>query len=580
MFFAVPDPTAETKEAHPMRMLLILVTAAVIGLAAAAAAAPSYDDEATAEGGAWKRIRQGAEADLGKRDCAARLAPNNLTGPNSDCHKISAKFIEDVLTDKALSGQITRHGFRLSNAIINGTVDLRNAAITAEVAIDHSRIEKNLALQHAHLTNTLSLQGTVIDGSFVADGLRVDDAVFLTDAEMDGLYLRAARIDGDLNMGGATFHGPVNGNRMTITGSLFMDEKTTLLNGLDLITATIDRIVRIAGSLRAPNPGYAVRADGAAAGGDFFLGGHFEGPVRIQTAHIAGNLDLRGTVATVIDLAGTAVAGDVLLGEGAGALHWRCQGTRGAKATGPSAWPLGQRPLESSGCEPRDQPPRLVLRNARVGGLPDNSAAWPADIALDGFKYDHIGALEGPGNGGAGGITSEQWGDWLSRSRPFSPKPYTQLANVLQAGGDREAAEAIQYASKSRETDLEKNWGAWLWLSLWRVVAGYGVGFYTFRVLWWVIGFAVLGTAVLGYSPAARARGWLWRFGASLHRLLPIVELDEEFNAFFENPLPANPSESRNRKAWQQVYFALSAMLGWLLLSFLLAAIGSLGGKG
>jgi len=117
--------------------------------------------------------------------------------------------------------------------------------------------------------------------------------------------------------------------------------------------------------------------------------------------------------------------------------------------------------------------------------------------------------------------------------------------------------------------------GSCVWLILLSSAAGYGIGFYTFRVLNWVIGLTVLGAFFLWFSPNARRHGPLWIMGASLHRLLPIVELSKGFTKFFEN---STTSESwrRNLNPFQEVYFALHALLGWALGLILLAAMGGI----
>jgi hypothetical protein len=176
--------------------------------------------------------------------------------------------------------------------------------------------------------------------------------------------------------------------------------------------------------------------------------------------------------------------------------------------------------------------------------------------------------------------TAEQWQDWLERDRTFSTQPYTQLSTVLLAAGRRDSSEAIQYAGKVRQRAEEKGWGAWIWQTVWGGVAGYGVGLYTFRVLWWVIGLTVLGAEILWLSPRVRAHGVLWALGASLHRLLPIVELNKEFKDFFDNPVPANSDEPRNLNRWQVGFFIGLALAGWVLGFILLAAMGGLIPKG
>jgi len=59
-------------------------------------------------------------------------------------------------------------------------------------------------------------------------------------------------------------------------------------------------------------------------------------------------------------------------------------------------------------------------------------------------------------------------------------------------------------------------------LTLLGAVVGYGIGDYTWRVMGWVVVFAVLGAVVIYRIPSGRARGRLWPVGASLENLLPM----------------------------------------------------------
>jgi len=234
--------------------------------------------------------------------------------------------------------------------------------------------------------------------------------------------------------------------------------------------------------------------------------------------------------------------------------------------------------------------PTIILRNAHVEAFQDSTyASWPPSLDLEGFHYDRLG-------GSIGGTVrddmrkrlSAEWIDWLARDRTFSSQPYTQLSTVLLAAGRRETAEAIQFAGRERERCeawAQGDIGSWACLSLLSVVAGYGIGSYTFRVVWWVLGMTLIGTIVLCYSLNARAlwlqsyarpHGVLCLVAASLHRLLPIVKLSKEFEEFFDNP-PTNP---RNLKPWQVAYFAVHAMIGWVLGLILLAAMGGLTQRG
>jgi hypothetical protein len=176
----------------------------------------------------------------------------------------------------------------------------------------------------------------------------------------------------------------------------------------------------------------------------------------------------------------------------------------------------------------------------------------------------------------------EEWTDWLARDRTFSTQPYTQLATALLAAGHRDTAETIQFAGRERERSqawAHHDFGSWVLLTFLSVVAGYGIGLHTFRVLWCVLGFVLLGFVFLCFSRNARTYGMLWRLGASLHRLLPIVSLSKEFADFFDNP-PTNTDWPRNLNRFQIAYFAVHAIAGWVLGLILLAAMGGLTQKG
>jgi hypothetical protein len=141
------------------------------------------------------------------------------------------------------------------------------------------------------------------------------------------------------------------------------------------------------------------------------------------------------------------------------------------------------------------------------------------------------------------------WDNWARRDPDYSPTPYTQLAAALTSAGDRDAAYEIRYLGRERERHEDRQqgkWGRWFFQTALRDVAGYGIGSYLFRVLWWVIGISLAGAALLWMKvPAAKQHGPIWCFGASLARLLPAIEINKEFTAFFDDP-------ERNRlTCWQ-----------------------------
>jgi hypothetical protein len=162
------------------------------------------------------------------------------------------------------------------------------------------------------------------------------------------------------------------------------------------------------------------------------------------------------------------------------------------------------------------------------------------------------------------------YGGWLKRDPGFTHQPYWQLASVLRSQGDTKEADAVLQADKDRE--LSESWQGREYiksagLGLLALTIGNGIGSAIFRVLYWVAGFTVVGAVVLTASAAARQKGFIWSLAASLDQLLPIVQLNKEFGDFFDDP------KRERLKTWQIAYFAAHAVVGYLLGSFVVAAL-------
>jgi len=66
----------------------------------------------------------------------------------------------------------------------------------------------------------------------------------------------------------------------------------------------------------------------------------------------------------------------------------------------------------------------------------------------------------------------------------------------LTASGDRDAANEIRYVGRVRERETQKALG-WMWSGFLQYVIGFGIGTYTFRALYWVVGISLLGAIYL-----------------------------------------------------------------------------------
>jgi hypothetical protein len=271
-------------------------------------------------------------------------------------------------------------------------------------------------------------------------------------------------------------------------------------------------------------------------------------------AQINGNLDMRSAAVAMVDLSGTVIAGEFRLG---GREHF------GRK---------------SQFCSESPSPSVLVLRNTRVTRLMDSMMAWPAQgsLYLGGFRFTYLGGFAADNDCRSGtedemrGRGMDWWDSWVRRDPTNSPTPYEQLAAALTAAGDRSSADEIRYLGRVRAREGERG-ATWIFSGFLQYAAGFGIGDRTFRVIYWVLAISICGSFYLWKAvPAARKHGFLWCLGASLSRLLPVIELNKEFSDFFNDP------ERARLTSWQVFVFSTFSIIGFVLGAILVAAVSGL----
>jgi hypothetical protein len=444
-----------------------------------------------------------------------------------------------------------------------------------------------VVVQNTHFGANLTLDDARFDNSLLLTCDRFDDSVTGADLHVGGdLSLEGSQIGAQINLVGANIAG-------------FFRAGSHVLQRFDVSSAHIGstfsfgQLPACPGNPAAPPVAeQGIALDGADVGGNVSIEGKIghEGSHDAMSAyaiHVHGRIGMLVTADAGLDLM-RAIIDHTLTLRGStfgGAL--KLAGARiGADLDLGAPRALGQM-VDLNGAsigqivdmvDPR-QPPAdgggitLILQNVHVARLKDNERSW-RDVhhELAGFVYDEF-APPDPGE-----RPEQSWRrGWLaadqSETEHFDPQPYKQLAAVLAASGDKEKSTEAAYWSREHERELAlKNGMIWTWLGL-SVLAftvGYGIGAYTFVVLIWVVVITICSAIVLRISPAARAKGWLWCGQAGLDRLLPIIQLNPEFDEFFRD------SEKSQLKRWQLLFFSLTAIVGWLLGAFLAAALSGL----
>ena len=386
-------------------------------------------------------------------------------------------------------------GVRIKGARIVDDVDLENAKLIRRIEIANSRIEGAINLRRTRTDSLIMLDGSLVNGAFAADGLHSENDLFLGNGVVfkSDVTLNGAKIDGFLNMPGASFEDSLDATALQVGGSLLMfsnDQNKASFKGVILRGATIKgqiamagasfdgnldaNSLQVGGSLFMRSDPFADDATGSRnkatfkasfkdvdlrgatineqldmAGASFdcklladFLqvGGHlvmrdadFAHEVVMPFSHVGGNLDLRGATLAGLNLSNASIARDLRLGGAYKSAPWK--GKNGELGT-------------------------LTLRNAHIGNLTDAKDAWPArgHLHLDGFSFNHLGGFAGETEPKMRTRGMEWWDTWARRDPEYSPAPYAQLAAALTNAGDRDAANEILTSAACGSARRKRDW--------------------------------------------------------------------------------------------------------------------------
>ncbi|MGH8929718.1 MAG: hypothetical protein ACRDZO_03530 [Egibacteraceae bacterium] len=608
------------------RRLSWLAAAAVVLIVVAAAAAQAQEGCGVPAAASWTAT----EAAVWRQLCVGEVADLNGEAENLDPHQpdgwdgtrvLSSTFVEQLLT-QPYAAAVDRHGIFLVGAWFPDGLDIHEAAVgfplrcqycrIADLRADEAVVDGTLDLRGSAIEGDLSLlgadlrsdllvgDGSVVSGTLTADRLTIVGAVFLDNgSQFTHIILTGADIGGNLEVGGGSVvSGTLTADGLTVAGNVFLRDGSTFTD-IRLPGADIGGNLSVSGGSVVSG---TLNADGLTVAGPVFLSdGSTFTDIRLLGADIGGNLEVGGgaVVSGTLEVSRVTVADDVFLDDGSQFTDINLLGADiggqlavvgGAVVSGTlnanrftvagsvllrdgstfndvilsGAGTGGLIVLDGARWEPGGS---LDLRQARVGGVwtDEREDSLPARLRLDGFTFD-LWANPDPRTLGSGWFTDT----WLGRLDGFSPGPYNQLAEVMDAGGHPTIAADVRY-QRSNEERQAVGWtrpDRWGRQAHWLVL---GYGLQPWRALGWLFAVWLTGFLVfrLRLEPARRRvvkrTEWSAAQAAlySLDRLVPAVKL-------------VDPDEFPKLTRAQQVWSTVQMLLGWLLTLFIVGWLGSL----
>jgi hypothetical protein len=500
--------------------------------------------------------------------------PKNENVSKDPCRQIRATYLTKLIT----GSDVPAAGLYLTGASIEGDIDLSNTALAHTLSFTRSRIQGDLDLTFTQVHGNLVINNSAVVGNVFLTLAKVDGYVYfgnssfsqeiganglnvvnliLTNAVVKGtISLISAQLSHELNMEGSTFEGKINANRMHVADSVYMRNGATFC-GINLQNSVIGGVLE----LMKADVKSDVILQGSVIGGDLlvdnskfrkeFIGDGITVSKRFLARHtiFEGAVTLDRSKLGLLDFSNEKSPEKILVGN-------VDQETRTLLECGPddTGW------YKKQGTEFVN----LSVRDVQAGVLDSDLTVWPKGLDLARFRYGSLGATVAT-------LTMDEWLAWIGKNHVFDPDPYIHLAAVLNASGRRDDADLLQLNLRDAETRKASGMRKWLLLYPLSVLSGYGIGIYTFRVLYWIVGFGLIGIfALMYFSQKARDKGIVWCGLASLSRLLPIIELNKEFTDFFNDP-----DRDRFGKGLL-LFFSGYAIIGAVLAGLVVAALSGL----
>jgi uncharacterized protein YjbI with pentapeptide repeats len=514
--------------------------------------------------------------------------------------KIRAEVLVALCTREVSDWSVhPRRGLRLRGAYVAGQVDLSRAELSQCPLVFHTCcFEKDVVLKQA-ITNDLSFTSCALS-SLYGDWIDSSASLNLRETHLREMSLAGASFRGDVLLSKVRLINPEGPalNADAMSASDVSLEDAHIEGEVRLLGADLRGQLGCSEGTKLINPeDRALNADAMSASGVFLEDTHIEGEVRLLGADLSGplycsqrtkliNPEDRALNADAISASGvfledTHIEGEVrLLGAD---LSGPLSCSQCTKLINPSGYALNAETCQVGGTFFFRLGEAAIgavnLAYAQVGTLADDLASWPDNYNynLVGFSYHFLGSDE----------DLKRRLSWISKSEPFSPHVYTQLAEVYRRSGHEGYARQVaikREKKRGRQPDL--SWGSRAWNRFLDLTVAYG--YQPWRALVPLMVLFLLGWFLFTRPPAqevmvhpstkkeppisaAACHEPYPCFSPSVYvldTLLPIVDLHQE-----RNWVPARP---RPWGVWYEVLTWVFIASGWILTTAVVAGIGSL----
>ena len=512
---------------------------------------PSHVQWSEQEIWAWeKKICLGKVVDMSMfndADDGVKCNPRNIDDW-PETRELGSNFLKTIMAYEPYKSSLTGNGVQIQCAIFPQVVDFQNMSFDKPLRLGRSFFKYNVDLRNFRSTSYVSLRSSVVDGYFLGQSMNIDGRLDLGRRSwFREVNMRYANIGGDIDFAQGEVNGRLNALGVKVGGSFDMSRRGRF-NNITLRYAKIDRNLRLSHSTIFG----LLHGDGLDVAETVFMRRGQYNNVRMVRSHIGGQLQIRESAFDGhLNLSNAHIESEFQLATPFGDEYSNKQkkGEFEPPKWGPKA--------------------RLTLRNAYAGALNDTASSWdlkPGQLDLIGFHYDRLGGLRATMDSTMATRSDEWMTDWLAKQKDYdtviNPQPFKQLASVLRKQGFPDKADAVMFAAQNYVRDhQETDWIDRAKLTiLWATI---GYGYHSSVALIWFVVLTVMGIIIYAHAKKDISVFGKRSFWYSFDMALPLIELEKNH-------------EEVSQKTWHSSYFYFHKIIGFILVSFLVAGLSGL----